>query len=44
MRPTRRLERWGLERLSRGPTIEPSGLDRFTVAILSFGRPELGLL
>lgn len=44
MRPTRRLERWGLKRLSCGPMVEPSKLDRFTVVILSFRRPELVLL
>ena len=41
MRPSRRLERWCLERLRHGPTVvEPPGLDRLTVVVPSFGRPE----
>jgi hypothetical protein len=41
MRPSRRLERWCLERLNDGPTVvEPPGLDRLTVVVPSFGRPE----
>lgn len=41
MRPSRRLERWCLERLRNGPTVvEPPGLDRLTVVVPSFGRPE----
>lgn len=41
MRPSRRLERWCLERLRHGPTVvEPPGLDRLTVVVPSFGRSE----
>ena len=41
MRPSRRLERWCLERLRNGPTVvEPPGLERLTVFVPSFGRPE----
>ena len=44
MRPSRRLERWCLDRLRHGPTIsEPPGLDRLTVVVPSFGRPEFVL-
>ncbi|SVB32447.1 uncharacterized protein METZ01_LOCUS185301, partial [marine metagenome] len=44
MRPSRRLERWCLERLRHGPTVvEPRGLDRLTVVVPSFGRPEFVL-
>ena len=44
MRPSRRLERWCLERLRNGPTVvEPPGLERLTVFIPSFGRPEFVL-
>ncbi len=41
MRSSRRLERWCLERLRNGPTVvEPFGLERLTVFVPSFGRPE----
>lgn len=44
MRPSRRLERWCLERLWQEPTVvEHPGLDRLTVVIPSFGRPEFVL-
>lgn len=44
MKPSRRLERWCLDRLRDGPTIiEPPGLDRLTLVVPSFGRPEFVL-
>ena len=44
MRPSRRLEGWCLERLRNGPTVvEPPGLERLTVFVPSFGRPEFVL-